>query len=232
MSAPRRNLLRLLYKVHLWLGLVVALQLLLWTVSGLFMTAWPIETIHGDAVRRGVVVSDLRRFGALLPPAQIVAASAQPVETVTLSTLLGAPVYRLQHGKDLWLVDARSGRPRPVTAADAQAVARAGTTLSGPATVTRLDPAHPPLELRRNVPGWRVIFADNTRVYVGAQGDILVIRTGLWRWYDFFWGLHILDPLGRDDFHHPLLIASAALALVSVLSGIILLIVYFRRKRR
>jgi hypothetical protein len=231
MSRARRKLTRLLYKVHLWLGLVVAVQLLLWTVSGLFMSAWPIETIHGDAVRHEVPIADLRSFGALLSPSQIIAVSPQPVESVTLSTLLGVPVYRLQRGKDLWLVDARSGLPRPVTAADALAIARAGTTLSGPVTVTGLDPAHPPLERRRNVPGWRVAFADNTRVYVGVQGDILAIRTGLWRWYDFFWGLHILDPVGRDNFHHPLLIASAAMSLVSVLSGIILLIVYFRRKR-
>ena len=41
------------------------------------------------------------------------------------------------------------------------------------------------------------------------------MRTGLWRWFDFAWGLHILDPRGREDTHHPLLIASAALALLS-----------------
>lgn len=232
MSLPRRKLIRRLYQVHLWVGLLVAVQLLLWTASGLFMTAWPIATIHGDAVRREVVTVDLRRFGPLLSPSQIIAASTQPVESVMLSTLLDAPVYRLQHGKDLWLIDARSGLPRPLTAGDAQAVARAGTTLAGPALVTGLDPTHPPLELRRNVPGWRVAFTDNTRVYVGAQGDILAIRTGLWRWYDFFWGLHILDPFGRDNFHHPLLISSAALALISVFSGIIMIVVHFRHKRR
>jgi len=231
LTLRRRSWRGWLYFAHLWLGIFVAAQLLLWTLSGLFMTAWPIETVRGDLVRREVAAPDLRGAGPLLPLDQLVAASAQPVDSATLSSLLGAPVYRLQAGKRVWLVDARSGAARPVTAADALALARAGTTLTGAATVKALDPAQPPLELRRNVPGWRVAFGD-TRVYVGASGDIIAVRTGLWRVYDFFWGLHILDPVGRDNFHHPLLIASAALSLFSVASGIILIFVHFGRKRR
>jgi hypothetical protein len=233
MGLPRRRSWRgWFYFVHLWLGIFVAAQLLLWAVSGVVMTAWPIETIHGDDVRRAVAAPDLRDAGPLLPLGEIVAASAQPVDSVTLVCLLGAPAYRLQHGKTVWLIDARSGGPRPVTAADALALAHSGTTLAGPATVTALDPAAPPLELRRNVPGWRVAFGDGTRVYIGADGAILSIRTGLWRFYDFFWGLHILDPVAREDTHHPLLIGSAVLASVSVISGIVLIFVYFGRRRR
>ncbi|MGL4543179.1 MAG: hypothetical protein ACRCUI_11785 [Polymorphobacter sp.] len=229
--AQRRGWRGWLYFAHLWLGIFVAAQLLLWTASGLFMTAWPIETVRGEPLRRDVAALDLRTAGPLLPLDQLVAASARPVDSATLVSLLGAPVYRLQHGKQVWLIDARSGAQRPVTADDALALARAGTTLAGPATVAALDPANPPGDLRRNVPGWRVAFADGTRVYIGADGAILAIRTQLWRAFDFFWGLHILDPGGREDTHHPLLIGSAALALVSVLSGFGLIFVHFSRRR-
>lgn len=233
MAAWRRRSWRgWFYFAHLWLGVIVAVQLLLWTVSGLVMTAWPIETIRGAPLRREVAAPDLRSVAPLLPLAPLLAASAQPVDSATLISLLGAPVYRLQAGKRVWLIDARSGAPRAVTAADALALAQAGTTLTGPATVTPLDPANPPLELRRDVPGWRVAFADGTRVYIGADGAILAVRTGLWRFYDFFWGLHILDPVGREDSHHPLLIGSAVLATASVVSGIVLIFVYFSRGRR
>ena len=34
-----------------------------------------------------------------------------------------------------------------------------------------------------------------------------------WRAFDFMWGLHILDPAGREDSSHPLLIALAGLGL-------------------
>ena len=32
---------------HVWLGWLVGLPLLVWTVSGLFMTAFPIERVRG-----------------------------------------------------------------------------------------------------------------------------------------------------------------------------------------
>jgi hypothetical protein len=129
------------------------------------------------------------------------------------------------------LVDAVSGVPWPLSAADAEAVARANTILAGPATVTALDPAHPPLDLRKEVPGWQVAFADGTHVYVAATGELLAIRTRWWRVYDFAWGMHILDLKGREDTHHSFLIGSALLALTTVASGMTLLIVRARRRR-
>jgi hypothetical protein len=74
--------------------------------------------------------------------------------------------------------------------------------------------------------------ADDTHVYIGKAGEVLAVRSNLWRWFDFAWGLHILDPVGREDTHHPFLIVSAALSLVSVISGFVLLWVRFRPRRR
>ena len=39
---------RLSRVLHKWLGLLIGLQLLLWTASGFYMVAVPIEVIHGD----------------------------------------------------------------------------------------------------------------------------------------------------------------------------------------
>ena len=44
----RRNF----YTAHRWLGLVVSLQLLAWTVSGLTFTLLDIDNVHGDFERR------------------------------------------------------------------------------------------------------------------------------------------------------------------------------------
>ena len=57
---------------------------------------------------------------------------------------------------------------------------------------------------------------------------MLALRTGGWRLYDAMWGLHIMDLESREDFHHPLLIGFAALALANVALGTILL---FKRTR-
>jgi hypothetical protein len=115
--------------------------------------------------------------------------------------------------------------------AEALAIARQQVRLIPPLTATPVsDP--PPLELRRPGGVWLVGDADGTHVYIGTAGEVLAVRTGLWRWFDFAWGLHILDPRGREDTHHPLLIASAALALLSVLSGFVLIWRRLRPRRR
>lgn len=223
----RRNRRRTLYRVHLWVGVVVALQLLLWTASGLFMTLNPIDTVRGTTLRREVAPVDLRSAGAVLPPEAVLASR---IESAELTMLLGRPVYRMTAGDRHWLVDARTGRDRPVTAADALAIARQQVRLVEPLLATRV-PDPPPLELRRPGGAWAVSAADGTRVYIDTAGEVMAIRTGLWRWHDFAWGVHIMDPGGREDTHHPLLIASALLSLGSVLSGIALLALRFRRRR-
>jgi hypothetical protein len=86
--------------------------------------------------------------------------------------------------------------------------------------------------LRRPGGAWVVGDAANTHVYIGKAGEVMAVRTDLWRWFDFAWGLHILDPKEREDTHHPILIASAALSVISVLSGFVLLWVRFRPRRR
>ena len=217
-----------LYTVHLWAGIIVAVQLLLWTASGLFMSSNAIETVRGEHLRRKPTAIDWTHAGSIVPVASLLGTG---VETAELAALLGRPVYRLKAGEVRWLVDARTGQRWTLSADDALAVAGAATTLTGAAVVTPVG-ATPPLELRRPGGAWRVAYPDGTHVYIGAAGEILAVRTALWRWHDFAWGLHILDPNGREDTHHPLLIGSAVLALGSVVSGIVLIVVHFRRRRR
>jgi hypothetical protein len=220
---------RTLHKIHLWVGVIVGIQLLLWAASGLFMTAWPIEQIRGTTLRREVPPVALTTLGSVVPPDAVLTSG---VERAELTQLLGRPVYKLTAGDRSWLVDARTGKDWTISRDDALAIALAEVTLTPPLSVTAVsDP--PPLELRRPGGAWMIGDAAETHVYIGKAGEVMAIRTSLWRWYDMFWGLHILDPQSREDTHHPILIASAALALGSVISGIFLLWVRFRpRKRR
>ena len=225
---------RWIYTAHLWIGVIVGIQLLLWTASGLFMTSNAIEVVRGTTLRRTVAPLDLRRLGPLLPPSAVLppeAVLATPVERAELLQMLGKPAYKLTAGERSWLVDARSGHDWVIGRAEALAIARQQVRLIPPLTATSVsDP--PPLELRRPGGVWLVGDADGTHVYIGTAGEVLAVRTGLWRWFDFAWGLHILDPRGREDTHHPLLIASAALALLSVLSGFVLIWRRLRPRRR
>ncbi|WP_426164403.1 hypothetical protein [Sandarakinorhabdus sp. DWP1-3-1] len=225
--APRRRFtVRLFHKIHLWIGVVVGIQLLLWTASGLLMTSFAIEEVRGTTLRRDVPAVDLRAFRLAPMPR-----SDRPIERAELIALLGRPAYRMAAGERRWLIDARDGQNWTIGRGDALAIAGNEVKLRPPLVAMPVaDP--PPLELRRPGAAWRVDDADGTHVYIGTAGEVMAVRTDLWRWFDFAWGLHILDPLGREDTHHPFLIASAALSLVSVSSGFVLLWVRFRPRRR
>jgi hypothetical protein len=98
--------------------------------------------------------------------------------------------------------------------------------------VERTAAESPPLELRRNVPAWRIVYDDGARFYVHAEtGEILARRTSLWRVYDVMWGLHILDPGGREDTDNVWLFGFALISLASVLMALVLLPLTIRRRR-
>jgi hypothetical protein len=79
------------------------------------------------------------------------------------------------------------------------------------------------------MPVWQVTLADGTNVYVGIDsGQIEAVRTRWWRFYDFMWGIHIMDLQTREDTHHPILITFAALSTIGAILGCILM---FRRRK-
>jgi hypothetical protein len=45
------------------------------------------------------------------------------------------------------------------------------------------------------------------------------------------WGIHILDPRGREDTHHPVLMTLAALSLGAIIIALLLLPLSRRRRR-
>lgn len=214
-------------RLHIWLGWLIAVPLLLWTASGLFMVSFPIEEVRGTHLR------------AEPPPMPPVATLRLPtlgdvrVEHLALLQRVEGPVW-IVHGQGgrMSVRDARRDVPLPpVDEALARRIANAA--LKAPASilaVRRFAADANPIDLRRDRPAWQVAYQDGVRVYVDADtGEVLAVRTRLWRMFDIMWGLHIMDLESREDTHHPLLVSFAALAFVSILIGTILL---FRRRRR
>jgi hypothetical protein len=214
---------------HIWLGWIVGVPFLLWTVSGLVMVARPIEEVRGEALlgKAPTLPSGL----APVPPA----IGPRSVSTLRLEQRAEGPRWLVTYSDgEARLADAETGRLLPpLTAAEAvQAVeARyAGTSKVG--GVDRIAAANPPIDFRRSIDAWRVTMADGTRFYVHAgTGEILAKRTRWWRLYDFMWGLHIMDLESREDTHNPLVIGFAAVSLLTVLLALALLPMTIRRRR-
>jgi len=232
-------------KIHRWLGIVVGIQLLLWTGSGLFFALNPIEKVRGESERvepgslaaelnlasPGAAIEELRRTQGEID-----------VTSVVLRPHLDRSVYEISYrmdGTERWaLADAATGRLRePVGREEAVAIAAADFTAPAEvAAVERVTETAADSEYRGGpLPAYRVDFDHplGTRIYVSAdRGVVTARRNDRWRVFDFLWMFHIMDFQARDDFNTLLLQLASALGLVTVLSGFVLAAVTSPRLRR
>lgn len=223
----QQRILRVLAKWHIWLGWLIAVPLLMWTITGLVMVSRPIEEVRGEHLRLShhAALPAGSTFTIRLP-----ASPAQPITDARVRMQSGVPVTLVTYedGSSDRL-DANGAPLPPLTEAEARALVAAQIVGGGNANAMRLFMADEvPIAFCRPLPVWRVELADGTHVYVGQRsGAIEAVRTPFWRVFDVMWGLHIMDLSEREDTHHPLLMLFAALSMLGVLIGTALL---FRRR--
>jgi len=218
---------------HKWLGLVIGVQAVLWTFSGLYMTAVHLDIIHGDHLVRPAPSPPLDLANLVEPGAVMTAA---PSQAVRLETQLGQPVYVVTGGSERALFDARTGdKLSPLGQAAAEARAKARYAGAGRIKVVELLGKAPPEIRGRPAPIWRVEFDGWWRptLYISAQtGELAAKRHDLWRIFDFVWMFHIMDYQERENVNNTLLRVATWMAVASCASGAWLLIFSFRRRRR
>ena len=227
------KILRWSVRVHKWVALVIGIQILLWIAGGLVMSAIPIEQVRGEhkiAATEALAANpaDLLSLKQVTNRHQIDA-----ISEAALGQMLSETVWRLKStAGETFVIDAMSGdRLNPVSETLARRIAEAD--YSGPGSlVTVLKVADPPSEYGRSGPVWRAEFDDGdaTTLYIDpATAEVRARRSSTWRFYDFFWKLHVMDYDDGADFNHPLLITAAGAALFVSISGLILLIIKMRR---
>jgi uncharacterized iron-regulated membrane protein len=238
-------------KLHRWLGLAMAVQIIAWMASGLWFSLFPIEEIRGEHLTVPTEPLDLQHLGGLAAPDAVQAAldshfpGPWTLSDLTLMRQAGQLQWRAageQEGRPFQrLVPAAGGPVAPALSA-AEAEARARSLLRFPAEpaavewIEQLDADH---EVRgRHVPLWRVRFdvPESLNLYLDPwTGELVARRTDRWRIFDFFWMLHIMDFDSRDNFNHSLLQVAAGLGLVISVSGVVLWALtstLIRRRRR
>lgn len=215
---------------HIWLGWIVGIPFLVWTVSGLLMVWKPIEEVRGNHLM--AEPKPMRMAGVLVPPAL----AGVPLQSLDLAQRASGPrwVITLPDGTAR-LASAETGALLPpLSAADATAEVMAryrGTAKVR--SVSRTDPDKPPIDLRRPIAAWQVAMDDGTHFYVdAASGEVVAKRTAWWRLYDFMWGLHIMDPQTREDTHNPWVIGFGIVSLLTTILALIMLPLTIRRRKR
>lgn len=220
------QVLRLSTQLHKWIGLIVGVQVLFWVAGGLVMTAIPIGTVRSEHHVRESAPAPLDLAAVRALPEVAAGAGVRPTKAELRSTGRG-PVWVLTPADGTPVtVSAVTGRPfDPMSAPEAAARAAAayrGDGTPGPARLL----AEAPEETGRTGPLWRVDFddAEKTTFYLSPEtGEVLTRRSAVWRFYDFFWRLHIMDLENGEDFNHPLIVVCTLLTLTIVITGFILL---------
>ena len=244
----RRGYKYYIRKTHRYLGVVIGIQFLFWTVGGLYFSWTKIENIRGEHLRAEnppIVLGAAARS-----PADALAQYVAPGDAVDLSHLrlvdvLGEPHYYLSYSRgqneNMHLLVRTSDGERRGQIDQREAAEIARRALNRPLEVDKVEPISKENvgghhEYRgRPLPAWAVSFRESDRltVYIGANdGQVNALRTDSWRVFDLFWMLHTLDLQGRDDINNYLLRAFSVFGLLSLFSGFLLYAVTSKMLKR
>ena len=220
---------RNLHRWHIWLGWLIGVPLILWTASGLFMAARPIDEVRGTHLRaQPLALQTIRPVAPIL--------DGRATEKLTLEQRVNGPVWIIQYaGGDARRADPASGALLPgISASEAMSLAKSYYSGRAKAVSTRRFASEKaPLDLRKERPSWQIVYDDGTHLYLDADsGSFLAIRTRYWRIYDFMWGLHIMDLQTREETSHPVLIGFAAISFIALLMAFWMLVTRHRNRRR
>ena len=205
---------------HRRLAVVTAIQLLLWTVSGIYFAFIDITMVRGEPHRLTPPTQsiDLAKFD--FP----VASTSQVFIKPRLPGELVVGVTHPESGFTEWL--GSDGQPvTPLTSEQAISAVSSKTDITVDVTEWVTTAAEAAEYRGRQLPLWRAYNAENPslRVYVDPRsGDIVAIRNLAWRAWDFLWMLHIMDYDDRDDIGTWLLKLFSVMALLTAIAGIAL----------
>ncbi len=234
-------------RLHRYLGLVLGVQFLFWTVGGLYFSWSDMDAVHGDHQRKaaalmpinqevvspGVVWKNLRNVQSL-----------DSVAAVSLIQVLGKPVYQVKcpvhngHHTQVYLADALTGTLRPPLT-EAEAVQLAQEQFTAKAAVQQVEyltDTHGHHEYREQpLPAYAVTFdhPTQTTVYVAAElGTVQKFRNDQWRVFDFLWMMHTMDYQSRDNTSNWALRLFSIFGLLTILSGFVLFWVSSKKVRK
>ncbi|WP_420603834.1 hypothetical protein [Flagellimonas sp.] len=232
----KRKFIQLNRKWHRYLGAILGIQFLLWTLGGLYFSWTNIDEIRGDNLKQPKIALDVS--SDVVSPSTFLNAqftSKDSIKSLELTSILEKPVYRVVYksndGTKVRLYDGKTGKQRlPLNEKEAVQIAHEGLKVSAnPTSVEYLTETGKHHEYRgRPLPAYAITFAKpaNTTIYVSAEhGNIQTFRSNKWRVFDFLWMLHTMDYEGRDDFNNLLLRAFALFGLFTIFSGFSLFII-------
>mgnify|MGYP001307292806 FL=1 len=201
---------------HKYLSLIISIQLLLWTISGIYFAFNKIELVRGEQY----IIKD--------KPSSIEINNlniSSNVKNIEIFKRLNQWVVKAEMDAGFKYQDLLGNEVYELSPNEAIEVVKLKTILS-PIDAIKINESSSRSEFRgRSLPIYKIKTdsSDDTNVYVDVMsGKIVAIRSDSWRVWDFLWGAHIIDYKERDNINNILLKIFSVLALFSSLSGIAL----------
>jgi hypothetical protein len=221
-------------KWHRYLGLILGIQFLFWTIGGLYFSWTSIESIRGEDIKNEkpslIIPTGSRSLSILIDSLQG-GTNGLMIDQIQLIDILGEVHYQVHIKKPdikVMLFNAHSLAPRKEIN-EKDAIELAQNSLKNPSKLLKteyLTTTHGHHEYREKpLPAYAITFdkPNNTTVYVSVNlGSVQSFRNDKWRIFDFLWMLHTMDYRERDDFNNWLLRLFSIFGLVTLLSGFIL----------
>ena len=211
----------LVRKTHKYLSILISIQLLLWTISGIYFAFNQIELVRGEQYRLPQVFSiDLSKINLVL----------DSVKSIQVARRFGEEILIVRKEAGTEYLNLEGIALEKLTREQATSVVSTVTSLT-PLEVEEIIDPEPGSEYRgRKLPLFKVVTKDQENdeinVYVDAiSGQVVAIRSKQWRLWDLMWGLHIMDWDARDEINNWLLKLFSVLALISSLTGVF---IFFR----
>ncbi|MBA4853444.1 hypothetical protein [Emticicia sp. BO119] len=234
-------------KSHRYLGIILGIQFLFWTLGGLYFSWSDMDEIHGDHHKTSIhpISGDipLANLSDILQKVKI-NDTVSYILDIRLIQILGEPFYQISYSKEhdspkrIKLAHAISGKLRAeLSEKEASKVAQLSfadkAKIKSTQYLTTVDNHH---EYRgQPLPAYAITFEhpSNTTVYVSTElGTVQKFRNHKWRIFDFLWMLHTMDYQGRDNISNWLLKAFSIFGLFTILSGFILFFISTKRTKK
>ncbi|WP_133406319.1 PepSY domain-containing protein [Parashewanella tropica] len=217
-------------RYHKWLMILVGIQFVIWSITGVYMVSLDIHYIHGESLQEtepyDIQTQDVRySINDLLR-------QYPKAKEIELRPVLGKLVYQLTllaPTRHSILVDAETGKIlSKVDQQQAINIAESAYRYSHPIKDVKLlsERSQIPSELSpRYLPVWQIKFDhfSSPTFYISQQtGKIVTKRHSYWRIFDWMWRFHIMDYDDGGNVSNWFLLLVTTLGMLAALTGAVL----------
>ena len=208
----------LVRNIHKYLSFLISIQLLLWTVSGIYFAFNKIENVRGEQYREEPNFNvDFSKLNFQIDGARNIRVIDRMDQEILVVDGIYGREYLNFEGKDV----------EQLKEEEAKALSAKQTSLI-PESVDLITENTIGSEYRgRALPIYRVKSVneagESINVYLNIYtGEVEAVRSNQWRIWDLMWGFHIMDWETREDIDNLLLKIFSILALISSITGVLL----------